>query len=79
MSSKEAVGNVGFFLVFDVVPDFVALLGDLPGDVADQSAEGVEEKFFFSMAPLGSRIPRDGSGGAKIIPNLLRRALVAIG
>jgi hypothetical protein len=54
----EAVGNVGFFLVFDVVADLVAFLGNLPGDVADQSAEGVEEKLFLFHGALGSRLHR---------------------
>ena len=53
----EAVGNVGFFLVFDVVADFVAFLGDLPGDVADQSAERVEEKLFLFHGGLDAGSP----------------------
>ena len=75
----EAVGNVGLLLIFDVVPDFVAFLRDLPGDVADQSAEGVEEKLFLFHGALGSRVHRDGSAGAKIIPNPVPGTLMAIG
>jgi hypothetical protein len=75
----EAVGNVPLFLIFDVVPDFVAFLGDLPGDVADQSAEGVEEKLFLFHGALGSQVHRDGSGGAKIILNPVPGTLMAIG
>jgi 3-oxoacyl-[acyl-carrier protein] reductase len=71
----EAIGNIGFLLISYVVPDFVAFLGDLPGDVADQSAEGLEEKLFLFHGALGSRILQGGSGGAKIIPNPLRRPL----
>jgi hypothetical protein len=51
----------------------------LPGDVADQSAEGVEEKLFLFRGALGSQVHRDGSGGAKIILNPVPGTLMAIG
>ena len=62
----EAVGNVGFFLVFDVVADLVAFLGDLPGDVADQSAERVEEKLFLFHIGLGAGLTRTEAAAGKL-------------
>src|SRR5262249_16344479 len=41
----KAVGDVLLLLVGDEVADLVALLDDLPGDVADQARERDEEEF----------------------------------
>ena len=41
----EAVGDVAFFCVVDVIADFVAFLDDLPGDVTDEARQRYKEKF----------------------------------
>jgi len=51
----KAVSDVGFFLILDVIPDFMAFFGHLPCDVADQSAERVEEESLLFHAHLSRR------------------------
>jgi len=57
---NEAVGNVAFFFVFDVVADFVALFHDLPGDISDEAGKRGKEEFLFLHARvrplLGQRL-----------------------
>src|SRR5262249_21176946 len=61
----EAVADLLLLGIVDRVPDVVALPDDLPGDVADQTGQGDEEKLLPVHAPLSSGWGRTRRGAGR--------------
>jgi len=62
----EAVGNVGLFFIFDVVPDFVPSLETCQAMSPINPLRESKRNFFFSMAPWAARFTGTEAAARKL-------------
>src|SRR5215472_15850987 len=72
----EAVGDIAFLLVGDKIADFVALLGHLPGDVADQAGERYKQEILFVHCASRAML---SNSGREIVHELTYRKMMQFG